>query len=340
MSNVSQAKAVTIQLRNELIEVIVSPERGADITHLKDLRSEIQVFAESPTRFVTNTSAGWANSMTNWISGYPGGWQILIPNAGPEREWDGVMQGFHGEASLARWNILDRSETSAVMETFLLAAPLRIHREVLLEAHTLRVVDSVTNLSSKETYFRFCQHPAFGSHFLDSESYITTSAGRFLADAENPGTLIRANSTGSPSEVFPKNPILDAIALPGPGSGENLFGALTEFRSLTGLDPITTVSFVSPNKNLMANLSWNKDVFPHAWFWIEANAISEWPWFGRLFAVAVEPSNILPGEGPGPAGLTRGGPGIAVPSGATVTSEVTIELLQPSQSDALKKLKN
>lgn len=328
MSNFLQVKSVTIRLRNELIEVFVSPKRGADITHLKDLRSKIQVFAESPTRLVTNTSAGCANSMSNWISGYPGGWQILIPNAGPEREWKGVTQGFHGEASLARWNVLDRSASSAVMETFLHTAPLRIHREVLLQASTLRVVDNITNLSPEETYFRFCQHPAFGSHFLDGDSFITTSAGRFLADAERPGTLISANSTGIPCEVLPNGLTSDAIGLPGPGSGENLFGAFTDFMSSDEFDPATTVSFVSPNKNLIANLSWNKDVFPHAWFWIEANAISEWPWFGRLFAVAVEPSNILPGEGPGPAGLTRGGPGIAVPSGATMTSEVTIELLQ------------
>ena len=45
-------------------------------------------------------------SMAGWLRGYPGGWQLLVPNAGPEREHDGARQGFHGEASIATWDLL------------------------------------------------------------------------------------------------------------------------------------------------------------------------------------------------------------------------------------------
>lgn len=317
---------MSVLIRNNQLEVTVTPERGADITRLTDRQSGIQVFAESPTGQVTASSIAPGSSQSRWLSGYPGGWQLLVPNAGTERVWDGATQGFHGEASLAKWKVIDESTDWVELETFLFTAPLHLQRTVNLEGPRLRVADRVTNLAPNDTKFRWGQHPAFGHHFLDDESYLEIFAGRFLADAENSGTLATPQSTGLPADLLPQGPKLHTIALPGPGSQQSLSGAFTDFPVDKEGGSLASVVFVSPSARLSARVSWNTSVHPHAWFWIEAHSVRGWPWFQRLYAIAVEPSNILPGEGPGPAGLVRGGPGVALEAGGTLTSEITIEL--------------
>jgi hypothetical protein len=188
------------------------------------------------------------------------------------------------------------------------------------------VTDRITNLSPQPTTFRLCQHPAFGHHFLDDASYLLTTAGRFIADAESPGSMVSPNATGAPTDVLPPGRLPGAVSLPGPGSGESLFGALCEFVPVGEKDQSVSVTFVSPTKNLAATLSWDANVFPYTWFWIEANAMPTWPWFQRLYSVAVEPATILPGSGPGPDGYERGGLGTPLDAGQTLTSEVSITL--------------
>ena len=65
-------------------------------------------------------------------------------------------------------------------------------------------------------------------------------------------------------------------------------------------------------------LEWDGSILPHAWFWIEANAGSGWPWFRRLYAIAVEPANVLPGEG-GTRAHPRGGTGTRIAAGESIT---------------------
>ena len=317
---------MSIKLTNESIEVAITPDRGADITRLVDRETGIQVFAESPTGLVTRSATSSGSSLVQWISGYPGGWQILVPNAGTEREWAGVTQGYHGEASLAKWDIRSFEPHRLEVETYLLTAPLYIARTVSINGQLLSVVDRITNQASQPTSFRLCQHPAFGDHFLDGSSYLEVAARRFLADGENPGSLVAQDQTGTPEEVFKQGPHSTTISLPGPGSGESLSGAFTEFPPQRDGSTTTSVTFVSPNTGLSARLSWDIKIYPHAWFWIEANGTPTWPWFQRLYSVAVEPSNVLPGSGESQAGLERGGPGTTLEGGETLTSEVTLEL--------------
>lgn len=317
---------MSIRLGTETLEVHITPERGADITRLIHRPTAINVFAESPTGNVTNSQSAWSDSMTHWINGYPGGWQMLLPNAGPERQWEGVSQGFHGEASLASWAVSSQTDSQCDMETSLLTSPLHVHRTVRAEGSRLTVTDRITNLSPLPATFRLCQHPAFGHHFLDDSSYLVTTAGRFIADAESPGSLAQQNATGKPTDILPLGPVPHSVSLPGQASGHSLFGALTEFGPAGENNHHASVTFVSPTKHLAATVAWDANVFPYSWFWIEANAMATWPWFQRLYSIAVEPANILPGTGPGPNGYQRGGPGTTLRGGETLTSEVSITL--------------
>ena len=303
---------IALTLSSESLEVRVTPERGADIVQVIDRESGTNLLAESPTGLPTNDRLAATDSMVAWLNGYPGGWQLLAPNAGPEREHDGVRQGFHGEAALARWTVLSRDEASCELETHLVTAPLHLHRTITIDGPELAVSDTVTNLSPDPTSTRLVQHPAFGSPFLDDDSFVVTSARTLITDADAPGSLASANALDSPDALLPAGPIPGSIALPGPGAEASLFAALTDFES-----PAAT--FYSPNRGFGIRLTWDGRVFPHAWFWIEANAGSGWPWFRRLYAVAIEPANVLPGDDGAIGQHRRGTSGVEIPPGGQVT---------------------
>ncbi len=310
---------MAITLTSDALEVTITPERGADIVQVVDRATATPLFAESPMGRVRAGTAPPMDSMAGWLSGYPGGWQLLVPNAGPERVHDGSRQGFHGEAALATWAVVSEHATSCELETYLLTSPLRIRRSVTLEADSLTVVDSIENLSPDPAETRIVQHPAFGAPFLDDESYLLVEAV-VVTDAEAPGTLAPgADIAARPADILPAGPVAGSIRLPGPGAGASLFAALTEFDA-------PEVTFCSPTRDLAVRLSWDGAVLPYAWFWIEANAGSGWPWFRRLYAVAVEPANVLPGED-GRTAHRRGGTGTTIGAGESITLTTSLTRL-------------
>ena len=308
-----------IALKSDALEVTITPERGADIVQLVDRATGTRLLAESPTANAPALAGAPTDSMTQWLRGYPGGWQLLVPNAGPERQHNGARLGYHGEAALAAWTVLSQDAATCELETHLLSTPLHLRRTVSVVGDTLSVTDVITNLAPVPVRSRVVQHPAFGADFLDAESYIVVGNATIVTDAEFPGSLAAADVVGAPEEVLAAGPVPGSVRVPGPGSGESLFAALTDFAA-------TEVTFCSPSRGIGIRLEWNREVLPHAWFWIEANAGAGWPWFQRMYSVAVEPANVLPGEG-GSAAHPRGGDGTEIAGGQSLTMTTSMTRL-------------
>jgi hypothetical protein len=307
-----------LTISSPTFSLTVAPERGGDIIQIIDGDSGIPLLSVSPTADVTTPSAVASDSMSRWLTGYPGGWQFLTPNAGPEREHDGVRQGYHGESALSVWNVLESTAGAALLAARLSTAPLELTR--LIEVtDEITVTDTITNLSADPVTVRMVQHPAFGSPFLDDRSYLVTDASTMIADADAPGTLAAADAHGLPTELLAPGPVVGSIRLPGPGARQSLFAALTGFP-----DAHPSVFFASPSHGFGVELSWPRSSYPIAWLWIEANGLAGWPWFRRMFAIAVEPANILPGEGTASNASPRGGDGTGIPGHGVQTSTVRL----------------
>lgn len=308
-----------IRITSDALTATITPERGADIVQVIDRATATPLLAESPTGLARASAGSATDSMAGWLHGYPGGWQLLVPNAGPEREHDGARQGYHGEASVAAWDVLSHDESSCELETHLSTAPLRLLRRVGVAGDALTVTDEIHNLSPDAVETRIVQHPAFGAPFLDDRSYVITSAATIVTDDDAPGTLVGEGVIGRPDAVLAVGPAPGSIRLPGAGSGASLFAALTEFAA-------SEVTFCSPTRGIGVRLEWDGSILPHAWFWIEANASSGWPWFRRLYAIAVEPADVLPGEG-GTDAYPRGGTGTRIGAGETLTLSTSLTRL-------------
>jgi len=306
-----------ITLRSAELEAVITPERGADVRQLTDLATATPVLTVSPTAAANVPRLPSNPTIAAGLNGYPGGWQLMAPNAGPEREHRGVLLGFHGESCLAEWTMLEQSGDGCRLEAYLVTAPLRLERKIRLDGAELRITDTVTNLSPDPYSTRLLQHPAFGSPFLDEHSYLVSPAATLVTDVDAPGTLTGPGEIGEPGELLPAGPVPGSVALPGPGSRDALFATLTEFDN-------GEATFYSPTRGFGMRLRWDTGVFPYAWFWIEANATTDWPWFRRMFAIAVEPSNVVAGS-PGRTGrFQRAGDGTEIAGDASLSFTTTL----------------
>lgn len=308
---------MAIALRSAQLEAVITPERGADVRQLTDRASGTPVLAVSPTAAANVPRLPSSPSMVAGLNGYPGGWQLMAPNAGPEREYRGVLLGFHGESCLAEWTVLQERGDQCRLEAHLVTAPLHLVRDITLDGPELRITDTVTNLSPDPYSTRLLQHPALGAPFLDEHSYLVTSAATMITDADAPGTLTGADEVAAPGDLVAPGPVPGSLALPGPGSRDALFATLADFEN-------PEATFYSPTRGFGMRLRWDADVLPYAWFWVEANATTDWPWFRRMFAIAVEPANVVAGA-PGVAGrFQRAGTGTEIAGGGSLSLTTTL----------------
>ncbi len=210
-----------LTLKNEEVEVTVLPDKGADIYSLVHRASGVDVLFKSP--WGVRTPGPWlrpSTSMERWIEAYPGGWQLLLPNGGDECTEQGVTWGFHGEAALVPWTVLDQSGSTATLETSLFTAPLHVRRELSLDGPVLRVQETVTNGSEEEVEVMWSHHPAFGAPLLEAGSLLRAGCRAVQADDEGPGTLLGAGTRHRwPLATTPEGETVDLGRVPAQGSG-------------------------------------------------------------------------------------------------------------------------
>jgi hypothetical protein len=229
--------------------------------------------------------------MERWIEAYPGGWQLLLPNGGDECTERGVTWGFHGEAALVPWTVLDLTGSTATLETSLFTAPLQVRRQLTLDGPVLRVHEVVTNGSEQEMEVMWSHHPAFGAPLLEAGSLLSAGCQSVQADAQAAGTLMAAGTRHPwPMVTTSEGEVLDLGRLPGPGERRAVLAYLLDFTS--GYYAIT-----NPRLGLGVGLRWPLEVFDKAWLWQEVHSTMDWPWYGRAYVVAVEPASSIPGHG-------------------------------------------
>ena len=312
------------RLSSPELEVLVDPDRGADIVSVVPARLGRNVlfatpWSESPALSCPPPAGG--DSWADWHARYRGGWQVLCPNAGDERPAYGTVWGFHGEAALVPWRVLASGQAEIVLETELTTAPLRLHREIRVSGSTLRVAERLTNLAPVPLEVDWVHHPAFGHPLVDRGARLATSATRLLADQVAPGPLLDADAVHD-------WPLEAVAALPGCDEPRSVFACLTGF---TGRAWYT---ITNPALDLAVRVTWPARIWPHAWLWQEVHGSTAFPWFGRGHACAVEPASTIPGTGT--TGCHRRGGRVALGAGESRDGylELTVSRADEAQPSA------
>jgi hypothetical protein len=92
------------------------------------------------------------------------------------------------------------------------------------------------------------------------------------------------------------------------------------FGCLVDLGEAPWYALLNGRLGLGVELRWVGDVFSRAWYWAELAATQEYPWFGRGYAIAIEPSSV------GTDGLTPEA-GVTLESQASRAVQLTLRLL-------------
>jgi len=281
-----------LTLRNAQMEVVLLPDKGADIYSVVHRATGVDVLFKSP--WGARAPGPWLRataSMERWIEAYPGGWQLLLPNGGDECNEGGATWAYHGEAALLPWAVLDYSGTTAALECKLFSVPLAVHRELSLDGPVLRLREVVTNESPVDVEVMWSHHPAFGAPFLDGGCVLRAGCRSLVADDRAPGTLLSAGSRHDwPKVTTAVGEVVDLSRIPGPDDRRAVLAYLLDFES--GYFAIT-----NPRLGLGFGLRWPLELFDKAWLWQEVHVGTGWPWFERAYTVAVEPASTIPGQG-------------------------------------------
>lgn len=267
-----------ITLRDDSIEVVVDVGRGADILTLRHLRTGVDVLFSTPWREHADAiRAGDAGPTAHdpvggFLEPYRGGWNTLCPNAGPPREVHGAMVGFHGEAAIARWDLVEQAADRVRLRCALHSVPVVIERALVLDAGVIRIDDELVNTSDVDLEIDYVSHPALGGPFIE-------------------GCTIETNARGYTSDPGTADGVDGGLRQVPAGATGMAFGWLAEFDG----DPWATIT--NDDLGLAVRLAWDPTHLPYAWFWQELSWTAGYPWYRRARAVAIEPSST-PTSGP------------------------------------------
>jgi hypothetical protein len=279
-----------LALENELLRVGVLAGRGSDVFEL--------LYKPRDVDFVWLTSGGFRPSTADFVDGYGGGWQEILPNGGAPSAYGGASFGQHDEVSLLPWGyeVVEDTEAGVVVRLSVACAkaPLRIVKELRLDAGgtRLEVEETLTNESPVAVRCMWGHHLAYGAPFLAPGARIELPDG--VTGVPHPEAL---NATGRrviaerfrwPRAVASDGGEVDLSLLPPPGTA-------SEIVYLTGFPE--RAWYQLGREGLRFRVEWDAAVMPYLWFWQEFGATEGYPWYGRHWNIGLEPFSSYPTNG-------------------------------------------
>lgn len=305
-----------VALINQHVHVELDLDRGAELVHIgPDHATNVLAYYDWQTPLPVSRSMPFGDDRQDWLSSYRGGWQELFPNAGLACRVGNVPLPFHGEVSVARWEVIDQTATSVTVSCPS-RLPLIVERRVELsdDAPTMRITGSVHNESDLDVSFLWGHHPAYESPpgtVIDLPEGVTFDVGDGLDPHEAhvvPGATgawpLAEGAAGEQVDlsVVPEGPVARVIHLRG---GPSWYA-------------------IRPPSGPGLALSWDVETYPVVWLWQQIGG-TRFPTYGRSRITALEPNRTAPGDGL--AAAIERGEALVVGPRATSTTWLTATLL-------------
>jgi hypothetical protein len=316
--------AIVLETEGARVELI--PELGCDIVSFVDARTGADVLWRVPWGIPPRSSGPFsAPTETEWGERFPGGWNVLCPNAGAATAAPGgTTWGFHGEAALLPWTVLgtgvDGEAAWAELTVRLIRAPLSLHRRLALVGSALAVIETLTNHSPEPIEVMWSQHPSFGAPLVAPGTRIETGA-----------TTIETDDLVADGDLRPGEPGVWPYALTRDGAEQDL-SRVPDFPThrLVYLSGFETgwARLVNDELDLAARLEWDADVYPSAWLWQELHDSPGHPWWKLAYVTAIEPGTTYPGQGLAVA-KSKGGVPLLLAGGESRTVTVGLSTETP-----------
>lgn len=282
-----------VWMENDLVRIGILAGRGSDIFEFRykvanlDFMLRLPLGIRNPQRDFSQMR-DTANQFEDY---YYGGWQEILPNS-PVFNYRGASLGQHGEVSLTPWQhaILETGpeRVSVRLWTRPLRMPILIEKTLTLEAGSSALIidERLTNEARTELDIMWGHHIAFGLPFLRDGAVIHTNATRFVADAMMPEPRRFKPGIDSDWYMVPGiNGDLDDARIIPPEHAP----PYSDLAYLSGYERQAWYAIQSEQHDIGFALAWDGQLFKHVWYWQERYAGQDAPWWGRVYAVALEP---------------------------------------------------
>jgi len=256
---------------------------------------------------------------TTLLRTYPGGWPLLFPNGGDACEFEGVIHGFHGEASVSPWRCETEGGSVRLSRRFY-SLPVTIERTLALQGDYLLIDECVTLHGDTPVRVMWGHHPSFGGDLLDGHLEIRTGARTVRVDdgydpESNP---LEPGAVGQWPIISGKSGLYD-LSRP--------TGRMSSMAYLQDFDD-AMMSIRRTDGAIAATLTWDKQRFPLAWMWCELGGTSEPPWYGTGRLIGLEPTTSWPGSGLADV-AGRGGPLLTLVPGEAAIAWLKLQVFRP-----------
>lgn len=311
-----------VLIESEALAVRINPQVGGTITGVRHKASGLSVLGSVPWPTVDAPLPGLAaRDEPEWLTRYTGGWPLLFPNAGDACTVDDVFHGFHGEASIAPWEVVKSESQRLVIERRFVSVSAFMRREFSVEGEMLTVGEALSFTGHGHADVMWGHHPTFGSDLLDGAFEITCGA---------------ADVSVEPQYDPLANPLLPGASghwphVPGKGGPVDLSRPAAPWGSLVYLRHFRRpwAAIRRLDDTIAAVLSWDGERFPCAWLWYELDGNAGEPWAGRTRLIGIEPSTT-----PCALGLAeskrRGVPLLRLEARRELTSDIRLQVFRPS----------
>jgi galactose mutarotase-like enzyme len=280
----------TTVLRSEAVEVVLTPGKGGDLVSVRHVPTAQEVLARTPWFPSPRSPVSQSDPALTWLERYPGGWQLLFPNAGAACEHAGGQHSFHGEASVAPWDVADLEAAAVTLRRRFFVVPVEFERRITVEDDLVVVRESASNTSDEPVEVMWGHHPGFGGDLLAGAVALATNAQAVHTD---PAYDVAGNALApGHSGPWPLVPGTDGstVDLRTPLNGQSCLAYLD------GLPSSAWASICRRDGALGVALSWSSEHFPCAWLWQELGGTRTPPWSGRGRVVGLEPCSSWPGN--------------------------------------------
>lgn len=312
-----------IILENDALRIEIDPQTGGAITSVVHRKAGLSVLGRTPWDTMSLPSgSGIIENEDGWLRTYPGGWPLLFPNGGDACEFEGVLHGFHGEASISPWQC-ETDGVSAWLARRFYSLPVTMERKIEIAGDSLLIDERVALNGDMPVRVMWTHHPSFGGDLLDGEFEIQTGARKVVVDDtfEMDANPLVPGAEGQWPVVPGKTGPYD---LSRPVDGKSTMAYLYDFDD-------AMVSIRRTDGSIGATLTWDENRFPYAWMWCELGGTLEPPWFGRVRLIGLEPSTSWPGTGLADI-ARRGGPLLTLRPGETATAWLKLQVFEPKDA--------
>lgn len=284
-----------LMVENDLIRVSLLLDKGSDIIEF--------VHKPSDTDFLWHAPWGlrnpWRHVPTSarpegiFLDIYAGGWQEVLPTAIAGSHL-GAHYGDMGEACLLPWNysvIDDGPERLRLrLSVALVRTPLQLEKTLTLQAGqpVVHVEERLTNDSEVALQVMWGQHPTFGAPFLDEHCVLDVPACNAYTQQYGEYPRLRAGGPQAwPLARGVDGAKVDLSRIAPPSSRTEDMMYLGDFSD-------GWYAFTNTRQKVGFGMRWSLATHPYLWYWQCFHGPNPQPFFGRAYAVGIEPWTTPP----------------------------------------------